>query len=223
MSVLCRSLIYQLPLILWTTTCCYDSSIGSACVTECSCSGSIHICQAGHSTPFIVYIMCFVPQGTMACHFMFMLMTQKYLHFCHKEIVSSVNELEHCILNISHWMSTNRLKLNANKTKLLFASSSHSCSAVPAEWQVSVTLARSQHYHWLLGTDISSDLSLDYHVSRICMGCYYRLCKLWHIQWLLDSDSFATLVYAVVNSLIDYCNTVLAGSPRTEWTSYSVC
>jgi len=27
----------------------------------------------------------------------------------------------------------------------------------------------------LLGVDISSDLSLDHHVSRICAGCYYRL------------------------------------------------
>ena len=31
----------------------------------------------------------------------------------------------------------------------------------------------------------------------------------------LDSDSLATLVYAVVNSRIDYCNTDLAGAPRT--------
>jgi len=32
---------------------------------------------------------------------------------------------------------------------------------------------------------------------------------------LLDSDSLATLDYAVVNSRMDYCNTVLAGAPRT--------
>ena len=31
----------------------------------------------------------------------------------------------------------------------------------------------------------------------------------------LDSDSLATLVYAVVNSRIDYCNTVVVGTPRT--------
>ena len=29
-----------------------------------------------------------------------------------------------------------------------------------------------------------------------------------------DSDSLATLSYAVVNSRMDYCNTVLAGAPR---------
>jgi len=43
------SLIYQLPLILWTTTCCCnDLSVSSACVAQRS-SGSIHICQAGLS------------------------------------------------------------------------------------------------------------------------------------------------------------------------------
>ena len=31
----------------------------------------------------------------------------------------------------------------------------------------------------------------------------------------LDSDSLATLIYAVANSRMDYCNTVLAGAPRT--------
>ena len=30
-----------------------------------------------------------------------------------------------------------------------------------------------------------------------------------------DSDSLATLIYAVVNSRMDYCNTVLAGAPGT--------
>ena len=31
----------------------------------------------------------------------------------------------------------------------------------------------------------------------------------------LDSDSLATLIYADVNSRMDYCNSVLAGAPRT--------
>jgi len=67
----------------------------------------------------------------------------------------------------------------------------------------------------LLSVDISSDLSLDHHVSRTCTACYYRLCQLRHIRRSLDSDSLATLVYSVVNSRIDYCNAVFAGAPRT--------
>jgi len=51
--------------------------------------------------------------------------------------------------------------------------------------------------------------------SRICLGCYYRLRQLRRLRRWLDSDSLAALVYAVVNSRNDYCNTVLAGAPRT--------
>jgi len=66
----------------------------------------------------------------------------------------------------------------------------------------------------LLGVYISSDLSLDHHVSLICAGCCYRLCQLPRLRRSLDSDSLAILIYAVVNSRLNYCNTVLAGAPR---------
>ena len=39
--------------------------------------------------------------------------------------------------------------------------------------------------------------------------------QLRRIRRSLDSDSLATLIYAVVNYRMDYCNTVLAGAPRT--------
>jgi len=42
----------------------------------------------------------------------------------------------------------------------------------------------------LLGVDISSDLSLDHHISRICADCYYRLRQLRRIRRSLDSDSW---------------------------------
>ena len=65
---------------------------------------------------------------------MLMLMTQLYLHFNRTEITSSVDQLERCVLDIGHWMSANRLKLNADKTELLFASSSCSCATLSGVW-----------------------------------------------------------------------------------------
>ena len=41
-------------------------------------------------------------------------------------MASSADQLERSVLDIGHWMSANRLKLNADKTELLFASSGHS-------------------------------------------------------------------------------------------------
>jgi len=58
--------------------------------------------------------------------------TQLYLHFNRTEIASSVEQPDRCVLDIGHWMpsNANRLKLNADKTELLFASSSYSCSTL---------------------------------------------------------------------------------------------
>ena len=40
--------------------------------------------------------------------------TLLHLHYCHNEIASSVDQLERCVLDIGHWMSANRPKLNTD-------------------------------------------------------------------------------------------------------------
>jgi len=97
-------------------------------------------------------------------------------------------------------MSTNRLKLNADKTELLFASSSYSCATLSGSYlalQLGADIVAACSHVRLLSVDISCDLSLDHHVSRICAGCYYRLRQLQRPRRSLDFNSLATLVYAV--------------------------
>jgi len=134
-------------------------------------------------------------------------------------MASSADQLQRCVLDIGHWMSTNRLKLNADKTELLFASSSHCCAALKGSYPMlklgADTAVASSHVR-LLGVDISPHLSVDRHVSRVFAGCFYRLRQLRRIRRSLDSDSLATLILAVVNSRMDYCNTVLAGATVTD-------
>ena len=68
----------------------------------------------------------------------------------------------------------------------------------------------------LLGVRFSSDLSLDRHVSTVSASTcsFYWLRQLRGSRCSLDAASSATLVHAFVSSCIDYCNAVLAGSPK---------
>jgi len=95
--------------------------------------------------------------------------TQLYLHFRRDEMASSADQLERCVLDIGHWMSANRLKLNADKIERLFISSGHCCAALKGSYPVlkldADTAVASSHVR-LLGVDISLDLSVDRHVSQ---------------------------------------------------------
>ena len=147
----------------------------------------------GDVMSFIVYVRCSVPQGSVLVLLFFILYmsdladqvvkygvslhahadhTQLYLHLCCNEIASSVNKLECCVLDIGHWMSANRLKLNADKTELLFTSSSHSCATLCYRYPVlqpcssaSTSLLSLDHY-------------ISYNISYICTSCYYCLRQL---------------------------------------------
>jgi len=76
------------------------------------------------------------------------------------------------------------------------------------------TVVPSNHVR-VLGVTFSSDLSLDDHVTRVSATCFYWLRQLRRVRRSLDDDAMKTLVHAFVTSRVDYCNAVLAGSPKS--------
>ena len=52
-------------------------------------------------------------------------------------------------------------------------------------------------------------------MSVVSATSFHSLCQLWWVRCSLDTESTATLVHAFVKSRLDYCNILLAGSPKT--------
>jgi len=143
--------------------------------------------------------------------------TQLYLQCRAQEATTAAHRLEVCIKDVQCWMEANRLKLNADNTDLLSAGSRYAPAVLgssgPSLDVGTGPITASDHVR-LLGVTVSSDLSLETHVSGICSTCCYWLRQIRRIRRSLDTESTRTLVYAFVASGVDYCNTVLAGSPR---------
>jgi len=124
--------------------------------------------------------------------------------------------LTQCLEEVSHWMSANRL--NADKTELLWAGSKYSqlslgSKGLPLQID-SDTITASDHVR-VLGVTFSADLSLDKHVYVTCALCFFWLRQFRRVRRSLDDESMKTLVHAFVTAPFDYCNMVLASSPRS--------
>ena len=104
------------------------------------------------------------------------------------------------------------------KTELLWISSKHCqsllSSGVPLLQLGSDTVAVKERVH-VLGVTMSSDLSLDKHVSTVCSGGFFRLRQLRRVGRSVIRESAAILVYACVTSRIDYCNAFFASAPKS--------
>jgi len=120
-------------------------------------------------------------------------------------------------------MSANRLKLNLDKTELLWAGTRYNMTMLndsgPSLQLNNVTVNASQHVR-VLGVHFSSDLSLDKHVSSVSPICFYHLRQFRRVRRSFDANSASTLVHAFMTSRVDYCNAILARAPKTT-TGYN--
>jgi len=181
----------------------------------------------GGKTSCIVHVICSVPQASVLGPRMFILYaadledvaakhsvnihgyaddTQLYLHGRSDDMTSTARRLKNCITDVGQWMSANRLKLNTEKTKLLWAGSRHGQSSVTdcrPSLQLGADTVTVQDDVRLLGVTISSDLSLQCHVSNVSTTSFYWLRQLRRVRRSLDSESAATLVHAFVTSHVD--------------------
>ena len=61
-----------------------------------------------------------------------------------------------------------------------------------------------------LGVIMDSKLTLDSHISAIGKSCYYHLRSLRHIRRSLTQDMAISVAVAIVQSRLDYCNSLLS-------------
>ena len=117
-------------------------------------------------------------------------------------------------------MSTNKLKLNPDKTEFLLIwnerQRSKYISMFPIELLgVETYPAKSARN---LGVILDKNFNFRSHISAICSSCIYHIRDLQRIRRHPDLDSAKLLVTALVSSRLDYCNSFLSGIAETDIT-----
>ena len=170
----------------------------------------------------VVQLVCSVPQGSILGPLLFLLYTaeledvaagmgvsihmyvddtQLYVHCKPSGMIDAVARLEQCIDRVDKWMAASRLKLNSDKSEVIWVGSARTLQKHPGpEVTVSTSVTEASDKVQLLGVGISADVTLDQHVMKIAGQCFYQLRQLRSVRRSLNTDSIKTLIRAFVSS-----------------------
>ena len=132
-----------------------------------------------------------------------------YVSFASGESAAALNGLQSCLASVQPWMSTNKLKLNPDKTEFLLIGNerqrSKQLSMFPIEvLGVKTNPAKSARN---LGVTFDKHVTFRSHISAVNSSCFHYMRDLRRrIRRYLDLDSAKLLATAVVSSRLDYCN-----------------
>jgi hypothetical protein len=146
--------------------------------------------------------------------------TQIYF-YCKPECMSQLfSAFTDCTNELPLWMLSNRLKLNCDKTEVLWIASRNTFRSSPTVPAVTVGNSVIQPTVGArnLGVFFDRQLDLKQHITNICRQCYFQLRQLRVIRRSLPGDVLKTLLHAFISSRLDYCNSLFYGLPKCDIT-----
>jgi hypothetical protein len=139
---------------------------------------------------------------------------QLYVYCPPAEAPAAVQRLLDCITAIDNWMGSNRLKLNPEKTQVIWLGTRQRLAAVnitPIRMHDGTVVTPSTSVH-NLGVILDSELTVAAHVNSVTRACFYQLRQLRFVRHLLTPDTTKMIIHSFIASRVDYCNSLLFGT-----------
>ena len=138
--------------------------------------------------------------------------TQVHLSVPESDIATAVQRFTECVESIEDWMSANRLKMNADKTQVIWMGSGQRMGRIDIS-EITIRSSRISLSKTVsdLGVLIDGQLTMADHITSLCRSCFFQLRQIRTIKRSLTMDAKKSLVNAFVCSRLDYCNSLLYG------------
>ncbi len=128
-----------------------------------------------------------------------------------------LNKLSSCITDIRHWMTSNKMKLNDNKTQLFVAGNTRVLNALPEiAIEIGNSIIRPSPTFRNLGVVFDSTMSMSPHITSVCQSVNFHLRNLHRIRKFIDHNTCNHAVRSLIISRLDYCNSLLYGVNQGE-------
>ena len=129
---------------------------------------------------------------------------------------NAIQRIETCIVDIMNWMTLNKLKLNSDKTELVIFHPKHRQPPRPSSVTVRSEIIKLGHSIRNFGVIFDSCMTTCMlpHVNSVCKSAFYHITNISRIRKFLSVECTEILMHAFVSSRLDYCNSLLHGSPK---------
>ena len=123
-----------------------------------------------------------------------------------------------CMNEIKAWMRSHFLKLNMDKTDIMFFGSRHNTNIHnlnSLELGDSTPTCRSDEcFVKTLGVKLDENLTMKFHINNIIQVGHFHLKRFHRLRYYLNQDTKLKIVTAFILSKMDYCNSLLAISSQ---------
>jgi len=125
--------------------------------------------------------------------------TQVYVAMHTSDQATAMERLTNCIVKICDWMPSNRLKLNEDKTQVIWLGTRHQLSKL-RENTLTLPNATVQFSTIVndLGVQIDNQLSMSNHIAKLSRYCFFHLRQLRLIRQSLTLEAMNTLVQSFI-------------------------
>ena len=155
-----------------------------------------------HIIPLSTYI-----DSHSITHHSFAAGLQLLMSACAKKISKLLHSMRSCIGDIKAWATANMLKLNDDKTELIFVTTrTKHLYNLPTSITVGNAHIPFKQSVKNFGLTLHCHLTMNEHMSTIVQTCHLKQCCLAFIHRFMTDTATSTLVSAFVLSRIDYSN-----------------
>ena len=139
--------------------------------------------------------------------------SQLYISLKGDNVIDSIARLEACLDALRIWLCHNGLCLNPDKSESILFGTRQRLRTFPVipSIKISGNDIKLSDQITSLGVIMDSTLTFDAHVTALCKACHFHLRSLRHIRRSLSTDMAISIAVAMVQSRLDYCNSLLYG------------
>ena len=136
--------------------------------------------------------------------------THLYVHCDAVNCAAEAARLVACIEELDGWMASNRLKLDADKTQVMWVRTRQQLKKI-VDAEIILKGHRIAPSTSVVCLRIPTDLKLTFalHVKRVVVRCFHHLRQVSAIRRALSDDNVRMLVHALIYNRVDYCNSLL--------------